>query len=151
MRLLPALVLRDVQLAHTPAWWPLPPGWLLVLLVIAVLLLAGLVLILRRWQLRRGWARQFDQAMARADSPVAQVLAAAELLRRGALLHAPQAAALQGAAWLAWLDAGGTSFSAGPGRLLLDGGYRAVLPADQAQAACALARRRFITLMATRR
>jgi len=151
MHPLAALVLRDVQLGDSPGWWPLPAGWLALVLVLVGAVLLCVWLMARRWHQRRAWARQFDQAMAQADSPVAQVLMAAELLRRGALSQAPQAATLQGVAWLAWLDADGRSFSDGPGRLLLDGGYRPSLPPDQAQAACALARRRFITLMTTRR
>ena len=79
-----------------------------------------------------------------------QVAAMSERLRRAARRLEPSADRLQGEAWLQFLDGkrGGHAFSQGPGRLLLDGGYRRdVAPADLA-AATAVARARFLELMA---
>lgn len=152
--LLPALVLRDVQLPAAPGWWPLPPGWWLVIAVIAVVavvLLAALALGVRRQRARAHWAAAFDRHLAQAASPGGRVLAAAELLRRGALQHAPHAAALQGASWLAWvLDSAG-AVDGQAAQVLLDGGYRPQLSDELAAQACALARKRFITLMTVQR
>ncbi|WP_128809166.1 DUF4381 family protein, partial [Xanthomonas translucens] len=82
----------------------------------------------------------------------AQVAAVSELLRRAARRRDPAAAALQGEAWLRFLDGGKRQdFSAGPGRVLLDGGYRRDLEHAQLQALLPLARRRFLELMGGRR
>jgi hypothetical protein len=72
-----------------------------------------------------------------------------ELLRRAGRRANPLADKLQGEAWLAWLDAGDArqSFSQGAGRLLLDGGFRRDVDAEDVAALRALARARFIAWM----
>ena len=143
------LVLRDVHVPASPSWWPLAPGWWLVLAVVC-LIVAGIVawrLAARRRQ--RRWQRWFDTA-GEAHSAAGQVAAMSERLRRAARRLDPSADRLQGEAWLQFLDGkrGCHAFSQGPGRLLLDGGYRRdVAPADLA-AATAVARARFLELMA---
>ncbi len=143
------LMLRDVHVPASPSWWPLAPGWWLVLAVI-FLIVVGIVawrLAVRRRQ--RRWQRWFDTA-GEAHSAAEQVAAMSERLRRAARRLEPSADRLQGEAWLQFLDGkgGGHAFSQGPGRLLLDGGYRRdVAPADLA-AATAVARARFLELMA---
>ena len=90
-------------------------------------------------------------ALATGAAP-AQVAAVSELLRRAARRRDPAAAALQGEPWLRFLDGGKRQdFSAGPGRVLLDGGYRRELDHAQLQALLPLARRRFLELMGGRR
>ena len=59
---------------------------------------------------------------------------------------------LQGEPWLRFLDGPQSrSFSAGAGRVLLDGGFRPQLEADQFDAVRVLARARFLELMEGRR
>ena len=64
----------------------------------------------------------------------------------------PGAELLQGEPWLRFLDGPQSrSFSAGAGRVLLDGGFRPQLEADQFDAVRVLARARFLELMEGRR
>jgi hypothetical protein len=144
------LVLRDVQVPATPPLWPPAPGWWLVIALVAGLLMivaAGLAW--RRLRLRR-WQRLFDAA---SDQPTAtlQLAAMSELLRRAARRVDPGADRLQGEAWLRFLDGRQGGFSTGPGRIVLDGGYRRQVDEAVLLQARALARRRFLQLMARRR
>lgn len=130
----PGPSLRDIHLPDAPGWWPPAPGWWLLLALAVVLL----VLAWRAWRRRRGRAALL-QAL---DAQVAQALAhhahdgaalAAEfsqLLRRAARVRDTRAAALQGDAWLQWLDQDDPRrpFSTGPGRLLLEAPFRSRSP-----------------------
>ena len=142
------LVLRDVHVPVSPSWWPLAPGWWLVLAVVS-LLIAGILawwFAVRRRRLR--WQRWFDAA-DEAGSATEQVAAMSERLRRAARRLDPTADRLEGEAWLRFLDGKrGHAFSQGPGRLLLDGGYRREVPSAELAAAAAVARARFLELMA---
>ncbi|MCI2262776.1 DUF4381 family protein [Xanthomonas indica] len=146
------LPLRDVHLPPAPAWWPPAPGWWMLAAVLLLAIAAVLFVWIRRRQRVQRWQRQFDAA-TRAGEPPAQVAAVSELLRRAAQRRDPAAATLQGEDWLRFLDGGDKrqAFSAGPGRVLLDGGYRPSVDPAQVQALLPLARRRFLVLMATRR
>jgi hypothetical protein len=109
-----ALPLRDLHLPEPIGWWPLAPGWwvLLALLAGALGYLAG------RWY--RAWVfnapRRFAlRELARIEAeylehrdPVVLGKQLSELLRRGMLAYAPRAdiAGLTGEDWLAWLDSG---------------------------------------------
>ena len=92
-----------------------------------------------------------------------------ELLRRAGRRRDPAADRLHGDAWLEFLDgsaadagkrrgrkpasrpcAGPDRFSQGPGRLLLDGGYRREVDPGQVAALRAIARSRFLDWMALR-
>lgn len=142
------LVLRDVHVPVSPSWWPPAPGWWLVFFVI-VLLVAGVgtwrFVVRRR---HRTWQRWFD-ATEDAPSAAEQVAAMSERLRRAARRLDPAADRLQGEAWLQFLDGKrGHAFSQGPGRLLLEGGYRRDVPPKELAAAAAVARVRFLELMA---
>jgi hypothetical protein len=96
---------------------------------------------------RQRWLRWFD--MESADGTLPQRLASVSaLLRRAARRHRAGAELLQGEDWLKFLDGrAGTDFSAGPGRVLLDGGFRPELDAEAFATARKLARVRFIELM----
>ncbi len=128
------LPLRDLHLPDPVGWWPLAPGWwILLALVLVALLLAWRVLHLRR---RRNAARRLALAeLARlvaagaADRDLARLASAlSQLLRRAMLAYAPRAevAGLTGPAWLEWLDRGleQQPFSCGPGRALSALPYR---------------------------
>lgn len=146
------LPLRDVHLPPAPAWWPPAPGWWMLAAVLLLAIGAALFVWMRGRRRVQRWQRQFDAA-TRTGEPPAQVAAVSELLRRAAQRRDPAAAALQGEEWLRFLDGGDKhqAFSAGPGRVLLDGGYRPSLDPAQVQALLPLARRRFLALMAATR
>jgi len=152
-----SLVLRDIHPTTAPSWWPPAPGWW----ILAGVIVAALVLI-AWWRARANRRRAavvalFDREVDAASTPPQQVAAMSELLRRAARRHDANADTLQGEHWLRHLDAAAAKkkrnaparadFSEGPGRLLLDGGFRRdVDPADVA-ALRALARERFLRWM----
>jgi hypothetical protein len=146
-----SLVLRDVHVPAAPSWWPPAPGWWLVIGGMLLLLGAWLAWSAHRKRRQAMWVRLFEQALTPA-SPAQQVAAMSALLRRAARRVQPQADRLQGDAWLRFLDGDkGRAFSDGPGRLLLEGGYRRDVDVVQLRAATAVARARFLELMAARR
>ena len=126
--------LRDLHLPDAISWWPLAPGWWVV---IAVALLA-LGYLLRVWlrtrargAARRYALRQLDalvQAYEQHKDLVTFGAEASALLRRTMLAYAPRqdVAGLTGDAWLQWLDRDLAQpvFVNGPGRQLLDLPYR---------------------------
>lgn len=145
------LVLRDVHVPPSPSAWPPAPGWWLVIGLVAVLLAIGAFLLWRRRQRLRAWQRMFDQAN-HTPEPAQQAAAISELLRRAARRVDARADRLHGEEWLRFLDGKqGTDFSRGPGRVLLDGGYRRELDQRQLVQAAAIARVRFLELMAGKR
>jgi Domain of unknown function (DUF4381) len=106
------LPLRDLHLPPPVDWWPLAPGWWLVL---ALVLLALAWLVRRAWHKRRFLAprRHAVRALAEIEAaylehrnPVVLARQASELLRRSMLAYAPrhEVAGLTGEPWLAWLD-----------------------------------------------
>ena len=131
--------LRDIHLPPAPSWWPPAPGWW----ILAVLLLAAMSfsawVFLRRWRETR-WrlrvAAELDRIAAlHAAQPDDVRLATdvSQLLRRASRLIEPDAAALQGEAWLAFLDRQFDASSEKPaterfrsdtGRALIDAPYR---------------------------
>lgn len=108
------LALRDLHLPEAIGWWPLAPGWWLLI----ALVLSGLGwLLMRAW---RNWRfnaprRYAIRALATLEAeyltnrdPVALGRQVSELLRRGMLAYAPrhEVAGLTGESWLKWLDLG---------------------------------------------
>jgi hypothetical protein len=97
--------LRDVHVPDVSMWWPLAPGWWIVLGVIVIAAIA-LVVLLRR---RRAWRARVERALdslrdARArhaqDGNVAAFAATThELLRRVARTRDPRSVSLRGEAW----------------------------------------------------
>ncbi|MDG2526795.1 DUF4381 family protein [Stenotrophomonas sp. HITSZ_GD] len=145
------LPLRDVHLPPPPSWWPPAAGWWWVGLGVLAVLAVIAALLYRRRARRRRWARLFDTDTA-GQSSAARVAAMSVLLRRAARRLDPAADTLQGEAWLRWLDGRKRQdFSQGPGRLLLDGGFRPRIEDAEFAALLPLARRRFLQLMAGRR
>jgi len=142
------LVLRDVHVPPSPSWWPLAPGWWLLIAAIVLVIVGMTAWRLHRHRRRQAWQRWFD-ATSEEDTPAARVAAMSELLRRAARQRDASADRLEGEAWLRFLDGGhGHAFTQGPGRLLLDGGYRRHVDAAELAAASAVARARFLELMA---
>ncbi len=135
-------VLQDIHLPTAPGFWPPAPGWwALAAFVLLLMLLAGLRL-RRRWR-RRAWRRHLAVELAAIDArhpyfqfPAAHVAALSMFLRRLAVCADAGVAALQGEAWLRFLDGDDPArpFSEGDGRLLLDAPYRReVDPQDAAR------------------
>jgi hypothetical protein len=126
--------LRGLHLPEVVGWWPLAPGWWVVIAAVVVLL----GWLLRTWLRHRAHAaarrkalRQLEEsraAFAYHGNPVVLGAEVSELLRRTMLAYAPRAdvAGLTGDAWLAWLDRDldEPRFREGPGRKLLDLPYR---------------------------
>jgi hypothetical protein len=146
------LALNAIHVPPAPSWWPPAPGWCLLA---AVALLAAAFacwrIARRRWR-RRRWATLFDTTIASADTPVAQVAAMSELLRRGARQVQPSADTLSGDDWLHFLDRGLPQpvFAAGAGALLRDGGYRRALSVAEVEALRVVSRARFLDWMGAR-
>lgn len=126
--------LRDLHLPTLIGWWPLAPGWWVVIALVA----AGLAWMLRnylrtraRGAARRHALRQFETLTAdyrQHQNAVLYGRQLSELLRRTMLAYAPRSevAGLTGEAWLAWLDRGmhEPQFQGSAGRGLLELPYR---------------------------
>ncbi len=126
--------LRDLHLPEAIGWWPLAPGWWLLI----GLVLIGLVLLIRRYlraradgAARRYALRELDDLLTRYEThrdTVSFAAGVSALLRRTMLAYAPRrdVAGLTSDEWLAWLDRdlAHPQFVAGPGRTLIDLPYR---------------------------
>jgi hypothetical protein len=129
-----AIPIRDLHLPAAIGWWPLAPGWWVVIALLGV----GLVFLMRKWlhtysrgAARRHALRQLDLYSRDYMSHLNGVLIGtqlSELLRRTMLAYAPRAdvAGLTGEAWLKWLDQDldRSHFVAGDGRYLIEWPYR---------------------------
>jgi len=108
------LPLRDLHLPEPVGWWPLAPGWSLLIGLAIVAIAYGLVRAYQRRQ--RNAARRYAlRELARYEAeyrkhkdPVTLAKQLSQLLRRGMLAYAPRTeiAGLTGEAWLRWLDRG---------------------------------------------
>lgn len=118
--------LRDLHLPEAIGWWPLAPGWW-ILIALAV---SGLLYLLYRgwcrWRFnlpRRIALRELKKLRSEyrhgADT-ISLSKQLSQLLRRAMLAYASrdEVAGLTGQSWLEWLDRGleGQPFTAGPGR-----------------------------------
>ncbi len=134
--------LRDLHLPEAVDWWPLAPGWWVVIALLAVVLIYLCRLYLRtraRGAARRHALRQLNELTAAFEqhrNTVAFSSGLSELLRRTMLAYAPrcEVAGLTGDAWLEWLDRGldQPRFQGDTGRKLLEMPYRK--PADDVTA-----------------
>lgn len=160
------LVLRDIHQTPAPPWWPPALGWWLLAAAIVLAIAAWSWFAARRRRYRRSVAAVFDETLRAAPDAAAEVAAMSELLRRAARRRDPAADRLQGEAWLQFLDAAPVAaknmtqttagakpastshaFTQGPGRLLLEGGYRREVDPAQVAALRPLVRARFLEWM----
>ncbi len=117
----PLSQLHDIQLPAPIAWWPLAPGWyLLIALLVALIVLSARFF----WQRKkRALKREALRLLMEAD-----YASASTLLRRLALYQYPDEniAGLRGESWLAFLDKTGQTkaFTQGVGRALLTAPYQ---------------------------
>ena len=139
-----SLPLRDIHLPGSVSWWPLAPGWWL--LIATTLLTVVLIYWLRK---RHRARRQSVAYVARQEmqrireqfnqNTDLQLLARelSELLRRIAISVFPRedTASLTGEDWLRFLDryASGTVFTRGAGRVLIEAPYQAQPEFDEQQ------------------
>ncbi len=129
-----ALPLRDLHLPDPVGWWPLAPGWWILIALLAAGLAWLAAYLYRRWRFhapRRHALRElarYEAEYLEHRNPVVFGRQVSELLRRAMLAYAPRAevAGLTGEAWLQWLDRGMPVpyFPTDGGRSLLDLPYR---------------------------
>lgn len=144
-----SLPLKDVHPGITPSWWPPAPGWWMLAALASLIVLAMAWWWLRRRRRNAAILRLFDDALQHAETTSLQVAAMSGLLRRVARGRNPAADRLEGEAWLHFLDDGlpDQPFSTGPGTLLLDGGFRLDVAADDVAKLRSLARQRYLSWM----
>ena len=113
--------MHDLVVPDPVTWWPLAPGWWVVLLAL------GLALI---WLASHSYRRWKQNAYRREALRELQTIPASELpalVKRVCLATYPreEVAALSGEPWLEFLDQTGntTDFTQGPGRHLLELSY----------------------------
>ena len=126
--------LRDLHLPDAIGWWPLAPGWWLVIALGLLALAYVLRIYLRvraRGAARRHALQQLNALTAEFEQhgdAVAFSSRISELLRRTMLAYAPRrdVAGLTGDAWLEWLDRDleQPRFQSEAGRKLLELPYR---------------------------
>ena len=106
------LPLRDLHLPEPIGWWPLAPGWWLVIALVLFALGWLLLLAWRKYQFhapRRYAIRELatvESEYLEHRNPVTLGQQLSELLRRAMMAYAPrhEVAGLTGEAWLEWLD-----------------------------------------------
>ncbi|MDH5372639.1 MAG: DUF4381 domain-containing protein [Acidimicrobiia bacterium] len=131
----PLTGLHDIMMPEAVAWVPQTAGWYMVAILFSVGLVWIALVLRRRWfvnRYRKVALLELDRIEAMARNSDFREKGLAELpvlLKRTALSCKPreEVAALTGEEWLRYLDAsyGGTEFVHGPGRLLIQLGYRA--------------------------
>ena len=132
--------LRDIHLPPAPSWWPPAPGWWIVAIVLLIAIGFGVAMLVREIRARRWHGASSPSSIAsrrcmpRSPTTCVSRPTVSQLLRRASRLIEPAAAALQGDAWLDFLDrqfdAASTrarvedAFAPATGRALIDAPYR---------------------------
>ncbi|SEM40748.1 protein of unknown function [Luteibacter sp. UNCMF331Sha3.1] len=97
--------LRDIHVPYVSPWWPLAPGWWLLLGLLALVAIV-VVIVVRR---RRAWHRYLDASLRGLRDATARhasdgdarafAATASDLVRRVARTRDPHSVALSGEAW----------------------------------------------------
>jgi len=142
------LALRDIHLPPDVSWWPLAPGWWLLLILLFVLIGSGFLALsrYRRRHFKRIALRQLnliEQQLQRDKNSSSCVQKVSKLLRHMAVLHYPaeQCAGLHGEEWLNFLNQHFSNdkkdcrpFSHDIGQLLIDLPYQPPQKQDEQEA-----------------
>jgi uncharacterized protein DUF4381 len=126
--------IRDLHLPEAIGWWPLAPGWWVLIALVG----AGLVLLLRKWVRVHATGMARRHALKQLELYTKEYLEhgngalfgkqLSELVRRTMLAYAPreEVAGLTGEEWLTWLDRDldRSHFAEGDGRPLIEWPYR---------------------------
>ena len=93
--------LRDLAELPPVSWWPMAPGWWLLIVIAGILLLVAAIRSWRRWR-----ANAYRRTALRELAEAKDVAAIADILKRTALCAYPRTeiAALSGRAWCDWLQ-----------------------------------------------
>jgi hypothetical protein len=120
--------LRDLHLPEAIGWWPLAPGWWLLIALAVFGLLYLLHRAYRQWRSnrpRRVALRELKKLRSEYQHGMDAISLSkqlSQLLRRAMLAYATRdaVAGLTGQSWLEWLDRGleGQPFTTGPGRMI---------------------------------
>jgi hypothetical protein len=128
------LALKDIHLPEPVSWWPVAPGWWILLASIIILLLITYISIqhYRKQQLKRDIGAELDHIKQRFIDTQNQIDLARSLsilMRRASISYYPaeDVAGLFGDDWLSWLDetqtGSGKTFSSETGKILLTAPY----------------------------
>ena len=134
------LELRDIHLPEPVSWWPIAPGWWLLLFTLCLIIIALVIArkIYNSKQLKReikAELEQIKQQFQKTPNKSRLAKSLSVLLRRASISYYPRSdiAGLTGEHWLAYLDESnkhaqaGSSFQSTTGRVLLSAPY---LPDD---------------------
>ncbi len=128
----PTLELRDIHLPDPISWWPLAPGWWLLLLGLILLILTGIAIkkIYARKRINRASLTELEkirQDYLQHQNKATLVRAISILMRRACLSFYPRSSVsdLTGEHWLSYLDstARKKGFLQGEGKILADAPY----------------------------
>lgn len=130
-----SLPLRDIHLPDSSLWWPLAPGWWIVIIVILGLI--GLLIMYVKSSANRKFKNNIRSELTQLllkyqqqNNPQQFISQLAELMRRVALHYFPRQhlAQLNGKNWLKFLDKclndTSTEFSMGIGSIFMYGPYK---------------------------
>lgn len=133
----PLAQLRDIHLPAEVSWWPLAPGWWILIVLGLALFAAGIYWLVKRWRAsvhKRAAIRSLELSLTKykrsKNNGASQdyISSFSETIRRVALVSFPQqqVASLTGNTWLDFLDQSGNTkeFSSGAGKVIAMGPYQ---------------------------
>tara|TARA_Y100000588_G_C13907232_1_gene775535 strand:- start:243 stop:749 length:507 start_codon:yes stop_codon:yes gene_type:complete len=104
--------LKDIHLPKDISWWPLAPGWYLLMALLVVIIITSVILYWR-WKTQRLSKKQalkilqdYQKQYQQASNPQMFCTQVSELLKRVALVYYPrhEVASLTGSAWVCFLE-----------------------------------------------
>lgn len=136
------LALRDIHLPEPISWWPLAPGWW-ILLGVVILLLCALIYSVYLWRSKRVLRQlqhelqQLKRTYQKNGDTAQTIKQLSVLLRRAGISYFPRhdVASLTGDNWLNFLDeiSHGKDFSKGIGKVIRSGPYQRAQAIDSKQ------------------